>query len=149
LNSFFYIHKLLFFGVCVSAILTACGAERPLPLLTRVETIAGSNGEFGEPFGIAFKGGEVYVSDGEKGKIVKIDREGRVKEFGWVDTGRRDRQRLHSAAAFRARDGPSRSARRTLKSERLGPSRDRSSAKPLALPRPDFRRGRARECRLR
>ena len=85
MNSFFYIHKLLFFGVCVSAILTACGAERPLPLLTRVETIAGSNGEFGEPFGIAFKGGEVYVSDGEKDKIVKIDREGRVKEFGWVD----------------------------------------------------------------
>lgn len=39
---------------------------------TNVRTIAGINGEFGEPFGIAVKGGETYVSDGQTGKIWQI-----------------------------------------------------------------------------
>ncbi|MEO7658461.1 MAG: hypothetical protein ABIV48_02505, partial [Pyrinomonadaceae bacterium] len=37
-----------------------------------VSTLAGTNGEFGETFGIAVKGSEVYVSDGENGKIWKV-----------------------------------------------------------------------------
>ncbi len=35
-------------------------------------TVAGTNLEFGEPFGIAVKGGEVYVSDGQKGSIWRL-----------------------------------------------------------------------------
>ncbi|MEO6049997.1 MAG: hypothetical protein ABIP78_01520 [Pyrinomonadaceae bacterium] len=34
-----------------------------------VATAAGTNGEFGEPFAVAVKGSDVYVSDGENGKI--------------------------------------------------------------------------------
>jgi sugar lactone lactonase YvrE len=32
-------------------------------------TVAGLNREFGEPFGIAVRGGEIYVSDGDAGKV--------------------------------------------------------------------------------
>ena len=32
-------------------------------------TVAGTRGEFGEPFGIAVKGRDIYVSDGQNGKI--------------------------------------------------------------------------------
>ena len=37
-----------------------------------VSTIAGTNREFGEPFGIAVKDNEIYVSDGQSGKIWRI-----------------------------------------------------------------------------
>ncbi len=43
-----------------------------------VSTIAGTNGEFGEPFGIAEGAGSIYVSDGQQGKIWKIVNEGAV-----------------------------------------------------------------------
>ncbi|MGI9056338.1 MAG: hypothetical protein ACR2F2_11115 [Pyrinomonadaceae bacterium] len=42
-----------------------------------VKTLAGINGEFGEPFGVAVKGEEIFVSDGENGKIFKIFNDGR------------------------------------------------------------------------
>lgn len=38
-----------------------------------VSTIAGTNKEFGEPFGIAVKDGVIYVSDGQNDKIWKLD----------------------------------------------------------------------------
>ena len=37
-----------------------------------VSTVAGLKGEFGEPFGIAVKGPDVYVSDGQHGKILLV-----------------------------------------------------------------------------
>jgi hypothetical protein len=46
---------------------------------TGVKTLAGINREFGEPFGIAVKGEEIYVSDGENGKILKIFKDGRTE----------------------------------------------------------------------
>lgn len=41
-------------------------------ILTHVSTVAGLTGEFGETFGIATKGDEIYVSDGQHGKIWRI-----------------------------------------------------------------------------
>ncbi len=37
--------------------------------LLYVSTIAGINGEMGEPFGIAEKNGDIYISDGQNGKV--------------------------------------------------------------------------------
>jgi sugar lactone lactonase YvrE len=48
---------------------------------TTVKTLAGFNREFGEPFGIALKGEEIYVSDGENGKIFRVYKDGRVEVF--------------------------------------------------------------------
>ena len=45
-----------------------------------VSTIAGINGEFGEPFGIAASGGDIYVSDGLNGRILRL-RSGAVEVF--------------------------------------------------------------------
>lgn len=40
---------------------------------TRAATFAGTNREFGEPFGLAFdRGGVLYVSDGERGAIYRV-----------------------------------------------------------------------------
>ncbi len=46
---------------------------------TGVKTLAGTNREFGEPFGIAVRGDEIYVSDGENGKIFKVFKDGRTE----------------------------------------------------------------------
>ncbi len=48
---------------------------------TSVKTLAGFNREFGEPFGVAIKGEEIYVSDGENGKIFKVFKDGSMKVF--------------------------------------------------------------------
>ncbi len=37
-----------------------------------VSTVAGLNGEFGEPFGIAVKDKDIYVSDGQNGKVWRV-----------------------------------------------------------------------------
>jgi len=49
--------------------------------LEAVGTLAGKHREIGEPYGIAVKQGQVYVSDGERGKIMKIDAAGTVTEL--------------------------------------------------------------------
>ncbi|MFN0280158.1 MAG: hypothetical protein ACKVRN_16395 [Pyrinomonadaceae bacterium] len=43
-----------------------------IPTLRHVSTIAGTNGEFGEPFGIAVKETDIYISDGQNGKIWRV-----------------------------------------------------------------------------
>lgn len=48
---------------------------------TAVETIAGTGGEFGEPFGIAVRDGDVFVSDGESGKIWRIVGDGKAVAY--------------------------------------------------------------------
>jgi sugar lactone lactonase YvrE len=72
-------------AISTTAVFAGCtrAPQQPRPW-DRIETIAGSNGEFGEPFGIASKGGDVYVSDGETGKIMRIDAAGEVHEIGVV-----------------------------------------------------------------
>lgn len=54
-----------------------CEQRGGLPVFFEsVGTIAGKNREFGEPFGLAVRDGATYVSDGEAGRIFKIDRAG-------------------------------------------------------------------------
>lgn len=49
-------------------------------VLTKTNTFAAFNREFGEPFGVAVdKKGVVYVSDGEAGKIFRILRDGKIE----------------------------------------------------------------------
>jgi len=48
---------------------------------TTVTTYAGRDGSFGEPFGIAVRDGQIYVSDGKKDCIWKIDQQGRSAVF--------------------------------------------------------------------
>lgn len=38
-----------------------------------VATVAGLQREMGEPFGIAVKGGDIYVSDGQNGRILRVN----------------------------------------------------------------------------
>jgi NHL repeat len=49
--------------------------------LSNIVTLAGFNGEMGEPFGIAASGGRTLVSDGEKGVIWEIGSDGAIKQF--------------------------------------------------------------------
>ena len=55
------------------------GAKKP-NVLTKVHTFAGLNREFGEPFGLALdEGGNLYVADGEAGKIYRVSPGGTVE----------------------------------------------------------------------
>lgn len=69
-------------SVLAAVYFTICGcfesAARPL---TTVRTIAGLGNDLGEPFGIATRDGDVYVSDGLNGKIWKIDANLESTEF--------------------------------------------------------------------
>jgi sugar lactone lactonase YvrE len=56
------------------------GEKTPLQLVS-IKTIAGTNKEFGEPFGIAHRNGETFFSDGEAGKIWKISSWGNISMF--------------------------------------------------------------------
>ena len=64
----------MYFALC------PCGGPPNRPY-TSVRTIAGTKGEFGEPFGVAVKDGDVYVSDGEAGKIWLIKADSPPVEF--------------------------------------------------------------------
>lgn len=70
----------LIFSVLCVCLLASCGELLP-PEFRSIATIAGSNGKLGEPFGIASKDREIYVSDGEAGKVFKINVAGSVVEF--------------------------------------------------------------------
>lgn len=45
---------------------------------SKVTTFAGLNDKFGEPFGVAVKGDEIYVSDGEKSTIFRVAKDGKL-----------------------------------------------------------------------
>src|SRR5687768_13474089 len=49
--------------------------EKPLPI-SKVTTFYGVPDKIGEPFGVAVRGDEIYVSDGENGRILKISKSG-------------------------------------------------------------------------
>lgn len=75
--------KSLNFGLILIIALTifaACAKrEDGRKAWTGVKTFAGFNREFGEPFGLAFKGENLYVSDGENGKILRVTKDGAVE----------------------------------------------------------------------
>src|SRR5688572_2427085 len=75
--------RMLLSVILVSTLFALAGCEsgsEPTSL-RHVTAIAGSDGEFGEPFGLAFRDDAAYVSDGENGKILKIAADGVVTEF--------------------------------------------------------------------
>ncbi len=79
---FFFALGFFFLMICGFFLLAHNLSGEKLPLsLTTVKTIAGTNREFGEPFGIAYKNGETFISDGENGKIWKITSWGAVSMF--------------------------------------------------------------------
>ncbi len=53
--------------------------ESKLLPFAKVTTLAGINKEFGEPFGLAMKGGVLYVSDGEQGKIWRVAKDEKLE----------------------------------------------------------------------
>ncbi|MEO6656059.1 MAG: hypothetical protein ABIO36_08245, partial [Pyrinomonadaceae bacterium] len=69
-NSVLALAAALLLLACLAAILWNAGrAGNDAAPLRYVATVAGVKGEFGEPFGIAVKGSDIYVSDGQSGKI--------------------------------------------------------------------------------
>lgn len=75
-----------FFGLAVLIVLVLfasyCWKSEPERVAwTKVKTVAGLNERFGEPFGIAFKAGEIFVSDGETGKIWRVLKDGSMLVF--------------------------------------------------------------------
>jgi DNA-binding beta-propeller fold protein YncE len=69
------------FAASASVILLGCLAivmwfwrspADPIAPLRHVSTVAGIHGEFGEPFGIAVNGADIYLSDGQNGKIWRV-----------------------------------------------------------------------------
>lgn len=54
--------------------------EKKPNILSQANTFAGFNREFGEPFGVAVdKKGNIYLSDGDAGKIFRILRDGKIE----------------------------------------------------------------------
>src|SRR3982750_3340096 len=64
----------------IAVLFASCAKQQPRGF-NFVSTVAGANGELAEPFGIAVKGADIYVSDGEKGKLLKIAFDGAVSDF--------------------------------------------------------------------
>ncbi|MGC2235101.1 MAG: hypothetical protein WA584_03000 [Pyrinomonadaceae bacterium] len=56
-------------------------AESERKSFTKVTTLAGIGEKFGEPFGVAARNGEIFVSDGENGKIWRVLRDGTMNVF--------------------------------------------------------------------
>ncbi len=81
LNSKTTISIFVFLLIFHTAFFVSCNlkSEPERKVWTGVKTLAGTNREFGEPFGIAVKGEEIYVSDGENGKIIKVFKDGRTE----------------------------------------------------------------------
>ncbi|HEY2846784.1 MAG TPA: hypothetical protein VGI80_03140, partial [Pyrinomonadaceae bacterium] len=67
--------------VSLAIVFASCSRIAPTDRSLRfASTIAGANGEFGETFGVAIKDGDIYVSDGQNGKIWKIH-DGQISSF--------------------------------------------------------------------
>src|SRR6185369_3888765 len=76
---------LVFAGISLLPAVLLSGCEkkpRKQPQdLKQVATLAGFNREIGEPFGIAYKDGLAYVSDGQNGKILTVSSTGAIATF--------------------------------------------------------------------
>jgi len=60
------------------SLLGGCSAEQPL---VETRTLIGPDKNFWEPFGITERGGEIFISDGENGRILKHSVDGRFEIF--------------------------------------------------------------------
>lgn len=70
------IQRLIWFLFVILAV--GCGnrpEDHPAKYLL---TLAGNNGEFGEVYAIAERGGDLFVSDGDAGKIYIIRKTGEI-----------------------------------------------------------------------
>jgi len=66
----------------ISIAALSCGiGSKSAGFPTTVTTFAGRDGKLGEPFGIAVRDGFIYVSDGEKDCIWKVDANGDASSF--------------------------------------------------------------------
>ncbi len=63
-------------GISASFSCSKIPEEKPSPPISKVATLYGAAEKIGEPFGIAVKADEIYVSDGESGRIYKISKSG-------------------------------------------------------------------------
>ena len=78
--TFFRFIVLLIFTMLIPA--SSCRENTvELQNFIEVRTFAGSDQTIGEPFGIAVQDEFIYVSDGEKGQILKIDKTGKSSIF--------------------------------------------------------------------
>lgn len=73
INAFIFL--CLFAGILTSLSCRKIPEEKPLSF-TKAATLYGASDKIGEPFGVAVKADEVYVSDGENGRIYKISKSG-------------------------------------------------------------------------
>lgn len=74
-------NKSILFLLFVLLAFSGCNSWSKKPnILFKTNTFAGFNREFGEPFGVAIdKKGNVYVSDGDAGKIFRVLRDGKIE----------------------------------------------------------------------
>lgn len=79
---------LLFLAALLFALFYIYRGGGPAPaVFTSVRTLAGVNREFGEPFAIAVKNGEIYISDGELGRVWRLLPGGGLSVFAYgLDT---------------------------------------------------------------
>ena len=72
--------KLFLILICCFAAVSCDWIEKDnINVWANVQTISGINSEFGEPFGVAVKGDEIFISDGEKGTVVKFTKDGKTQ----------------------------------------------------------------------
>ena len=76
INFSLFIFLLLFASACEKI----KPAQKHFPI-TKVTTFTGTNEKFGEPFGVAVRNDEIYISDGEKGIVWRISRDGSMQIF--------------------------------------------------------------------
>lgn len=60
--------------------LSGCGTQPPNYSFTTVRTIAEVGGKFGEPFGILVSDSDIFVADGQNGKVQRITVDGAVSD---------------------------------------------------------------------
>lgn len=66
--------------LCVALLAAGCSNRTENRSYQHLFTIAGSNGNFGEIYGIRERDGELFYSDGDAGKIYKISKTGEISE---------------------------------------------------------------------
>ncbi len=79
------ISNLHLLAILLAALSLGCSSEPASRNFVTVRTLGTTNDQFGEPFGIAVKGDEIYVSDGDQGTITignpdRIGEPSRVRE---------------------------------------------------------------------
>ncbi|HEY0427528.1 MAG TPA: hypothetical protein VGC76_06955 [Pyrinomonadaceae bacterium] len=73
--------KILFFAFLIFANFSCRKSENRQKPFAKVTTLAGVSDKFGEPFGVAVRNGEIFVSDGEQGKIRRVARDGKMQVY--------------------------------------------------------------------